>query len=41
MLMSKSKLLTHLFELQEESEVPFEIKTQWKGNKIIIEVEYD
>lgn len=38
--MSKSKLLSHLFDLQNESEHPFEIRTQWKGSKIIIEIDY-
>jgi len=35
--MSKSDLLSKLFELQEQSEERFDITCEWKGNKIVIE----
>lgn len=37
--MTKSKLLTELFKLQEESETKFNITTSFRGNKIMIEFE--
>lgn len=39
--MSKSHLLSHLLELQNESEVPFNITAEWTGKKITIEIIYE